>query len=171
MSGIARKFTASAPRCAAPADAVCLAIVAKKVAGGLPQSNRAAHPHKVVMNQRFRWNERLHRQREFSQVIREGRRYSSAGLILWVYRAAASDQRPRLGLAISGSVGKAVTRNRLKRLLREIFRLHKAELPPGVDLVFGARPLKEPLRYQTLEPVVMDLWKKAGIWPSAVSSH
>lgn len=47
---------------------------------------------------------------------------------------------PRLGLSVSRRVGGAVTRNRLKRLLREAFRLRQRELAVGIDLVVVARP-------------------------------
>ena len=48
---------------------------------------------------------------------------------------------PRLGLAIAARVvGNAVSRNRIKRLVRESFRLHQHELP-AVDIVVSARSL------------------------------
>ena len=48
--------------------------------------------------------------------------------------------RPRLGLSIGKRVGNAVARNRVKRRIREAFRLLKPTLPAGLDLVVGARP-------------------------------
>ena len=50
----------------------------------------------------------------------------------------------RLGLSVSRRVGKAVTRNRWKRLLREAFRLEQQALPPGVDLVAIPREAEPP---------------------------
>jgi len=46
--------------------------------------------------------------------------------------------RPRLGLAVGRKVGKACVRNRIKRRLREYFRLNREKLPPETDLVFVA---------------------------------
>lgn len=116
------------------------------------------------MSYRFTWDERLHRKSDFTRAIRQGRRYSTAVLILWVSRSRETPPAPaRLGLAIPKAYGNAVDRNRLKRLLREIFRLNKARLPTGVDLVFSARHKPSELRYKTLEPLVLDLWTKAHL--------
>jgi ribonuclease P protein component len=87
-----------------------------------------------------------------------------SGIVLWVYRDPQGGSRaPRLGLAIPGAYGNAVQRNRLKRLLREVFRLNKTDLPRGVDLVFSSRHLIPNIRYQTLEPIVKSLWQKAHL--------
>jgi ribonuclease P protein component len=49
---------------------------------------------------------------------------------------------PRLGISISRRVGSAPIRNRIKRLLREAFRLHPYQWPRGYDLVVVVRPHK-----------------------------
>jgi ribonuclease P protein component len=47
---------------------------------------------------------------------------------------------PRIGLAVGSRHGNAVHRNRLRRLLREAFRLEQHDLPPGFDYLFVPRP-------------------------------
>ncbi len=59
---------------------------------------------------------------------------------------------PRLGMSVGRKVGNAVRRNRIRRLIRESFRLMQHDLPEGYDLVVVVRP-HEPLilaEYQKL---------------------
>ena len=124
------------------------------------------------MDQRFRWDERLHRKSDFKRVFKEGRRIGKSGLTMWVCPrdAAEAPGKARLGLAIPKAYGNAVARNRLKRLIREAFRLNKAHLPPGIDMVFSARSsLAEPC-YQTIEPLVLKLWTHAKLLPPSPGS-
>jgi len=67
----------------------------------------------------------------------------------------------RYGLSISKRVGKAVVRNRVKRLLREILRVTK--LQPGWDIIFIARPAANSADYATLEKSVEHLLSQAGL--------
>jgi ribonuclease P protein component len=55
-------------------------------------------------------------------------------------------QRPRLGVITTKRLGKAVRRNRVKRLLREFFRNHKGILPPQ-DIVIIAKKGAPQLTY------------------------
>jgi ribonuclease P protein component len=45
----------------------------------------------------------------------------------------------RIGLTVSTKVGNAVTRVRIRRMLRELFRKRRHQLPPSIDLVLIAR--------------------------------
>ena len=89
---------------------------------------------------------RLSRSKDFDTVYRRGRSASSRYLVLhWFARDEADDTEPRLGLAVPRSVGSAVARNRVKRLLREAWRELLPTVPGGQDYVLAARPgLAEP---------------------------
>ena len=89
---------------------------------------------------------RLSRSRDFDAVYRHGTSVSTRYLTLhWFAREEDAGGEPRLGLAVPRSVGTAVTRNRVKRILREAWRDVLPEVPPGRDYVLVARPgLAEP---------------------------
>ena len=46
----------------------------------------------------------------------------------------------RLGISVHKKTGNAVRRNRIKRLIRELFRLNRGLFPPSCDIVFTVRP-------------------------------
>jgi ribonuclease P protein component len=89
---------------------------------------------------------RLSRSRDFDAVYRRGSSTSTRYLVLhWFPRDEDADGAPRLGLAVPRSVGSAVVRNRVKRLLREAWRELLLDVPRGHDYVLAARPgLAEP---------------------------
>ena len=82
---------------------------------------------------------RLRTPAEFDRVYRA--KVFAADDVLVMNACASGLNHPRLGLSVSKKVGNAVIRNRWKRLIREAFRLSRADLPGGIDLV--VRPQKE----------------------------
>jgi ribonuclease P protein component len=83
---------------------------------------------------------RLSRSKDFDAVYRQGRSVSTRYLTLhWFPREDDPAGEPRLGLAVPKVVGNAVTRNRLKRQLRETWQELAESVPPGRDYVLAAR--------------------------------
>jgi ribonuclease P protein component len=76
---------------------------------------------------------------QFSLTIRKGRRAGSGTLVVHLARPDSED-RPRVGYVVSRAVGNAVTRNRVKRRLRELVREQGEVLPAGSFLVVRALP-------------------------------
>lgn len=88
---------------------------------------------------------RLSRSRDFDAVYRHGRSVSTRFLVLYRFdREGESDSEARLGIAVPKKIGGAVTRNRIKRRLREAWRELLPEVPSGADYVLLVRaPLAE----------------------------
>ena len=80
---------------------------------------------------------RVGRRREFEQAFHLGRRASDQLLTVWAVPNEVG--RPRLGLLVGRKHGRAVRRNRIKRLLREAFRLSQHRLPTHLTLFCAPR--------------------------------
>ena len=76
---------------------------------------------------------RLRLPRDYERVYAAKHRFSDARLL--VYSAVNTQGIVRAGFSVSKKHGGSVVRHRLKRLLREAFRLLRPELPSGLDLV------------------------------------
>jgi ribonuclease P protein component len=113
---------------------------------------------------RFRPCHRLHSGKDFDRIYRTGRR---AGDGLFAVNALQNELGyARLGMSVSyRTVGNAVCRNRIRRLIREVFRLSHATLPP-LDFVVtsrpGARAAERPVLLTSLERLFADAVRKAA---------
>ena len=81
--------------------------------------------------------ERILKNTDFISVRKQGKRVAGKNFI--VFLKANNLGIKRLGLAVSSKVGGAVKRNRIKRLLRELFRLHKEIFPPSTDIFLSVK--------------------------------
>ena len=103
---------------------------------------------------------RLRRSGDFEAAYASGRRFGDGVFAVTVKRNDMG--APRLGLAVAVRVaGGAVPRNRLRRIIRESFRLHQRELP-AADLVVSARPAARAASATALRASLAALWKKVG---------
>jgi ribonuclease P protein component len=103
---------------------------------------------------------RLRHKGDFDAAYARGRRFGDGFFAVTVKRNDVG--APRLGLAVAVKVaGGAVARNRLRRIIRESFRLHQRELP-AADLVVGARPAARTASATALRESLAALWKKVG---------
>jgi ribonuclease P protein component len=113
--------------------------------------------------QSFGKDERIRKKRDYLTVYQQGVRSSSRHFTMIAHQNPLG--RKRLGITVSKKVGNAVKRNRLKRLLREFFRLNKERFPPSRDIVITARWAKgrgamPVLNYQDLCLEMENLLKK-----------
>jgi ribonuclease P protein component len=103
---------------------------------------------------------RLRRKRDFDAAYARGRRIGDG--FFAVIATQNESGAPRLGLAVAvRTAGGAVGRNRLRRIIRESFRVHQRELP-AFDLVVSARPQARAASSPALRASLAALWKKVG---------
>jgi ribonuclease P protein component len=113
------------------------------------------------MDRRFGFGKKLRvrKRREFLAVQRRGRsRHTPHFVVLSIPRADGGPSRA--GVTVSRRVGNAVLRNRVKRRVREFFRLHRRDLPVARDFVCIAKSGAERLSYAE---IARELRRGAGI--------
>ena len=86
-----------------------------------------------------------------------------ADAYLVLYARKNRTQSNRVGITVSKKLGKAHVRNRVRRRLREIYRLHEAKFRPGWDIVVVARSKAVDAPFDKLTASYLALAAKAGI--------
>ena len=90
---------------------------------------------------------------EFRRLYTKGK--SAATPYLVVYAKRTGRPGNRLGVTVSNKIGKAVVRNKVRRRLREIYRLHEGEMRHGFDVVIVARGRSVDASYVQLEQAAL----------------
>ncbi|MBN1830050.1 MAG: ribonuclease P protein component [Deltaproteobacteria bacterium] len=85
----------------------------------------------------FGKDERVRKRRDFQQTYSVGERIATRHFVILLNRNPLGTSR--LGITVTKKIGSSVTRNRIKRLVREFFRLNKEALPASHDIIFIAR--------------------------------
>ena len=95
---------------------------------------------------------------EFHRLYRKGKTAATPFLVLY----AKGSRRPgnRVGFTVSTKLGKAVKRNRVRRRLREIYRLNEQRIARGTDLVVVARGRAVTATYRQLEAAFLFACRK-----------
>jgi len=82
---------------------------------------------------KFKKNERITLTQDFKRVMRLGKRHASRNFIL--FTAESKFPSHRLGIVAKKEIGPATFRNRVKRYIREFFRLHKHRIKGCLDMI------------------------------------
>ena len=103
----------------------------------------------------------LTRNNDFRRLYAKGRSYATSVLVTYVMKNRS--RNIRIGITTSKKIGKAVLRNRSRRIIREAFRSVSKDISPGYDIVFVARG-KTPFvkSYDILRAMKKEL-KEAGV--------
>ena len=98
---------------------------------------------------------------DFRRIYRRGRSAVSGGVV--VYCLKNRKGMSRLGVTVSTKLGHAVVRNRVRRRLREIFRLNQGGLAQGYDMILVARTRAVGAEYRELERAFLNVCGKLGL--------
>lgn len=107
-------------------------------------------------------NERLKKNKEFRKIYNKGKSYVHPLIVLYVLPNSLG--KNRVGFTVSKRIGNAVQRNRVKRLLKENYRLTKDSLKPGSDFIFLARPRIKTADFWQIKRAVLVLLKKGNFF-------
>ena len=98
---------------------------------------------------------------EFRRIYRKGKSAVSPQLVIYCQRNRRGHSR--LGVSVSTKLGCAVVRNRVRRRIREIYRLNKAKMLPGYDLIVVARVRAVDSEYQKLDRTYLRLLEQLDL--------
>ncbi|HBI63755.1 MAG TPA: ribonuclease P protein component [Clostridiales bacterium] len=103
----------------------------------------------------------LKENRDFRRLYARGHSASSDCLVVYALRNKYG--AGRLGITVGVKLGGAVQRNRIKRLIREVYRLHRDELRPNTDLVVVARHRAVTASYEQMERAFLRCTRQLGL--------
>jgi ribonuclease P protein component len=98
---------------------------------------------------------------EFKRLYNKGK--NSASQYVAVYCRPNGGSSSRLGITVSGKIGGAVIRNRIRRRLKEIYRTNEHRLKPGFDIVIAARRKCISASYHEIEASVFAVFRKLNL--------
>jgi ribonuclease P protein component len=106
----------------------------------------------------FSKEERIRRRADYQRTLKEGSKFDSP-----YFRVCICDNRlphRRLGVTVGKRIGSAVQRNRVKRLIREFFRLNKEALPGSSDVIVMAKAGAASLNFRQVSEELKGLFKE-----------
>ncbi len=105
----------------------------------------------------MQFSESLKKNHQFQFVYKYGKSYANKHLVMYVMKNSLEVNR--VGISVSKKVGNSVVRHRVKRLIRESYRLQENIFNSGLDIVIIARPCCSDAGYKEIEGVVLHLCK------------
>ena len=101
------------------------------------------------------------RNREFSPVYRKGKRAADLCFVMFFLENGTDSNR--LGITVSKKIGNSVVRSRVKRIIKEAYRLHEKDLRQGLDIVIVARSAAVDKKSTDMEVSLMRLASRLKI--------
>ena len=98
---------------------------------------------------------------EFRRLYSKGKSVATPFLVVYCRKTRCDHNR--LGITVTAKLGKAVVRNRVRRRLREIYRLNQDRLQQGYDIIVVARVRAVRAEYRQLDAAYLAACKKLGL--------
>jgi ribonuclease P protein component len=106
---------------------------------------------------------RLKRRNDFRRVFRAGTSVANRQFVLYSFKRM-DEGVSRVGISISRKIGKAVVRNRIKRLVKEIVRHWMDQIHPHMDIILIVRNPVVGLDYKETESCLRHVMKRANVF-------
>lgn len=97
--------------------------------------------------------ESLKKNRDFQKLYDQGKSYANRYLVMFVLEN--NTKKNRIGISVSKKVGNSVIRHRIKRLIKESYRLHEDMFNSGLDIVVLARSSARDADYRKIESALL----------------
>lgn len=101
--------------------------------------------------------ESLKKNQDFKKVYKYGKSYANKYFIMYVQPNDLD--KMRLGISVSKKVGNSIVRHRVKRLVREVVRLHENIFNSSLDIVVVSRITAASVNYKETESAILHLGK------------
>ena len=105
----------------------------------------------------MKFTESLRNNQQFQFVYKNGKSYANKYMVMYVKKNGLEVHR--LGISVSKKVGNSVVRHRVKRLIKESYRLHENIFNSGLDIVIVARQGAAAVGYEEVEGALLHLGK------------
>ena len=105
----------------------------------------------------MQFSESLKKNHDFQAVYKNGKQYANKYLVMYVKENGT--EYNRIGISVSKKVGNSVVRHRVKRLIKEGYRLQEKIFNSGLDIVIVARVSASTVGYHELESALLHLGK------------
>lgn len=99
--------------------------------------------------------------KQFKKVYARGTSFVNNLLVMYIFPNGLSINR--LGITVNKKIGKAVVRNRIRRLIRESYRLKEGYIVEGYDIVFVSRMRTKDATYSEISSAMHHLLKKSKL--------
>lgn len=104
---------------------------------------------------------RLKSNRDFRKTYDKGKSFANKYLVIFFVKNGLDNNR--IGVAVTKKLGNSVVRNKVRRRIREAYRLNDYKVKQGYDIVFLSRIGAKDVGYKELESAVLHLLKLAGL--------